>query len=238
MPVKKSQGQMYPWVNATHTHLGGECSHKCKYCYVENPRFGRPERYQGSIRLIEKEFNVNYDEKTLTKICEVYPAVIFIENCNDLFAKDVPNEFITRIMTHCCKFPENTYVFQTKNPIRYVSASWTFPKNYILGCTIETNRNIPDIGTAPTPAERAKAMIDITGRKFITIEPVLDFDVEELASWIAAIKPEFLNLGADSKGHGLAEPTVEKVMALVAKLHDYGIELREKHNLQRLKQKE
>jgi len=71
-------------------------------------------------------------------------------------------------------------------------------------------------------------------RKFVTIEPVLDFDVDDLAAWIGFIKPEFLNLGADSKGHGLTEPTVEKVHALVDKLKEYGIELREKHNLERL----
>jgi len=63
---------------------------------------------------------------------------------------------------------------------------------------------------------------------------VLDFDVDELASMIATVNPEFLNLGADSKGHGLPEPTVDKIHQLVDKLHEYGIELREKHNLQRL----
>ena len=62
----------------------------------------------------------------------------------------------------------------------------------------------------------------------------LDFDVDILANWIAQIKPEFLNLGADSKHHNLPEPTAEKIHALVAKLKEYGIELREKHNLKRL----
>ena len=74
-------------------------------------------------------------------------------------------------------------------------------------------------------------------KRFVTIEPVLDFDVDVLASWIANIKPDFVNLGADSKGHDLPEPTVEKIMQFVEKLKSYGIELREKYNLQRLKQK-
>jgi hypothetical protein len=77
----------------------------------------------------------------------------------------------------------------------------------------------------------------LRGRKFVTIEPVLDFDVDILANWIRIINPEFLNLGADSKNHNLPEPTVEKIMALVDKLKTYGIELREKHNLKRLKAK-
>ena len=72
----------------------------------------------------------------------------------------------------------------------------------------------------------------------IPISPIKKyFDVDILAEWIADISPEFLNLGADSKGNGLQEPTVEKIMLLVDKLHEMGIELREKHNLNRLKQK-
>jgi hypothetical protein len=65
----------------------------------------------------------------------------------------------------------------------------------------------------------------------------MDFDVDILASWIDRIRPEFLNLGADSKDHHLPEPAVDKIHALVRKLKEYGIELREKHNLQRLKKR-
>ena len=79
-----------------------------------------------------------------------------------------------------------------------------------------------------------KAMEKIKGRKFVTIEPVMDFDVDILADWIARINPEFLNLGADSKDHHLPEPTMEKIQRLIERLKKYGLELREKHNLQRL----
>ena len=110
------------------------------------------------------------------------------------------------------------------------------PPNYILGCTIETNRNIPKISKAPKTVERARAMNCLTGqRRFITIEPVLDFDVDILADWIRRINPEFLNLGADSKNNNLPEPTIEKIVGLTEKLKEYGIELREKHNLSRLR---
>lgn len=216
---------MYPWVTHTHAHLGGECSHKCVYCYVDNPRFGRPEKYKGKLRLIEKEFEVRYgSDKT-----------IFIENCNDLFAKEVPQEYINKIIKHCLDWPRNTYVFQTKNPERYFEKGlFAFPVDSVFGVTIETNRDIPNIGAAPRPLDRMEEMIKLNGRKFVTIEPVLDFDVDILAGWIAKINPEFLNLGADSKNHNLPEPTVDKIHELVNKLKDYGIELREKHNLARL----
>lgn len=79
------------------------------------------------------------------------------------------------------------------------------------------------------------AMEKLKARKFVTIEPVLDFDVDIIAEWIDRIRPEFLNLGADSKSRNLPEPTVDKIMRLVSKLAEYGIDLREKHNLLRLK---
>ncbi len=222
--LKESTGNMYPWVTHTHSHLGGECPHKCVYCYVNHPVYGRAPKYQGPLRLIESEFKVNYGEG----------KTIFIENCNDLFAKEVPQHFINRIIVHCLRYPNNTYVFQTKNPARYLTMDALFPSNSILGCTIETNR-IMGISNAPPPVERFMAMQTLKARKFITIEPVLDFDVDILAKMIADINPEFLNLGADSKNHHLPEPSVKKIHELVAKLKTYGIELREKHNLQRLK---
>lgn len=237
MPIKRSAGNMYPWVDFTHTHLGGECSHKCAYCYVEDPRWGRALRYQGALRLIEQEFAVRYDRETLAGLLGgKYPAVIFEEHCNDLFAGDVPPSFIYDIILHCRKYQDNTFVFQSKNPARMLQVGAMFwPAHSIFGTTIETNRIIPGMSLAPPPRERYEAMMKIPGRKFITIEPVLDFDVDVLAGWIAEIRPEFLNLGADSKSRGLPEPTVQKVMALVEKLHEYGIELREKRNLRRLK---
>ena len=219
---------MYPWVTHMHTHLGGECHHKCVYCYVNSFPFGRPDRYKGEIRLIEDEFKVNYgSEKT-----------IFIEHCNDLFSTYVPQEFINKIIMHCLKWPENTYVFQTKNPVRYLTMDALFPESSILGTTIETNRNIQGISKAPCPEERMFAMERLQTMKFVTIEPVLDFDVDILAGWIDRIRPQFLNLGADSKKNNLPEPSVEKVMRFVDKLAEYGIELREKHNLSRLKSKD
>jgi DNA repair photolyase len=226
MPLKKSKGNMYPWISHTHSHLGGECSHKCVYCYVDDPRSGRPEKFTGPIRLLEEEFAVKYGtEKT-----------IFIEHMNDLFATDVPYEMILRVINHCKEWPDNTYVFQTKNPIRFTEFLSEFPERVILGSTIETNREMGEISKAPTPANRHIGMKNLPKniRKFITVEPVLDFDVDVLAQWIADIRPEFLNLGADSKDHHLPEPTVEKIMSLVEKLKEDGIELREKHNLQRL----
>lgn len=228
MPLQKSKGHMYPWVSHTHSHLGGECPHKCVYCYVDHFPFGRPQKYQGELRLIEKEFSVNYGSG----------KTIFVENCNDLFAEEVPQEFIERILAHCRKYPDNTYIFQTKNPARYITAHIPFPTKSLLGCTLETNRtDCMCVSNAPAPVSRIWAMEAITRPKFITIEPILDFDVIELITAILSIKPNFVNIGSDSKGHGLREPSIDKVNELISLLRNIGIEVREKHNLQRLKKK-
>lgn len=219
------EGNMYPWVDFMHCHLGGECPHKCSYCYVNNPKWGRPDRYKGEIRIIESELKVKYGSG----------KTIFMEYKNDFLAKEVSDELIFKIIDHAFKFPDNTYVWQSKNPARFLTMDRMFPVKSILGTTIETNRDIPkEISLAPRPEERMLAMEKLKGRKFLTVEPVMDFDVDILASWIDRIRPEFLNLGADSKNHHLPEPTVDKVYALTNKLHEYGIELREKYNLNRL----
>ena len=227
MPLKPSKGNMYDWVTHTHSHLGGKCPHDCVYCYVDNPRFGRHPKYQGKIRLIRHEFDVKYGAG----------KAIFVENCNDMFAQNIPHFFILKILEHCNKFKDNVYVFQTKNPSRYLDYLNHLPPRSMLGTTIETNRDMTNVSTAPHPQERSKAMAKIFLRKFVTIEPVLDFDVNEFASMIIQIRPSFVNIGADSKNHGLKEPTWEKIDALIKALSDAGIEIKEKHNLDRLKNK-
>lgn len=224
MPLKIAAGNMYSWVTHMHSELGGECSHKCSYCYVNNPRWGRAPRYCGNVRLLEEETKTRFG----------FGKVIFKEHMNDLFAAGVPDEIVTAIIGHCRQYQENKYVFQTKNPGRYFAPNF-FPAQSIFGTTIETNRDLPaKISLAPQPRERAAAMVSLRATKFVTIEPIMDFDVDILAGWIDQIRPSFLNIGADSKRHNLTEPTKEKVHLLIDKLGGYGIKTIEKSNLTRL----
>ena len=73
-------------------------------------------------------------------------------------------------------------------------------------------------------------------RKMITIEPVIDFDVYPLVSLIERINPEFVNIGADSKGHNLPEPSWFKIEQLIKELNRFTKSI-SKENLERLKQK-
>ena len=225
MPLKKSSGNMYDWVTHMHTHLGGECPHRCSYCYVQKNRFGVSPRYKGKLRTYDYELDVDYGSK----------KTIFIEHMNDMFAIKMEVKWIEKILEHCCRYPDNNYVFQTKNP--YVASLYQrqFPPKYIIGVTLESNRAYKNITEAPTPEERYVGMLKIQGvEKFITIEPILDFDVDILVNWIVNIQPSFINIGADSKGCSLPEPPKKKILDLVAGLQLNNITIRKKVNLERL----
>lgn len=221
---------MYKWITHMHTHLGGECPHKCRYCYVFSRRFGRPKKYTGEVRLIEEEFRERYGSG----------KSIFIEHCSDLFADGVAKEYIERILEHCRRYPDNKYVFQTKNPERAFLFRSSFPPKYWMGTTIESNRPYIDITSAPLPDARFKGISKFAGlgvKTFITIEPVLDFDVDVFADEIIKANPWFVNIGADSKGWKLPEPNLSKIKELLNRLRGAKIIVREKNNLHRIFQK-
>lgn len=232
MPLKKSDGNMYPWVTHTHSHLGGECPHGCSYCYVQAMAKRFPNmraRYSGPVRIVEKELSVNYGEG----------KTIFIEHMNDLFATGIPAETSARIWEHIEEYPNNSFVFQSKDLIHPFLGDRIRDCD-MVGTTIETNRwNNEFMGRAPEPLDRKKIMqewelVRPNVKRFVTIEPILDFDVAELAFMIFEIQPDFVNIGADSKGTGLPEPSGEKVRDLIEKLTMSGIEIKQKRNLERL----
>jgi DNA repair photolyase len=226
MGLIKSKGNMYDWVTHTHSHLAGKCPHECSYCYVQAMAKHYPQmrtRYSGDIRMVKEELKVPYGKD----------KIIFVEHMNDMFAEHVPDGFIFDILQHCREWPGNVYVFQTKNPLRTRDFKAMFPKDRIIGTTIETNREIPG-SKAPIPYKRFEAMVSIEGDKFVTIEPIMDFDVDVLAAWMKTIKPTFINIGADSKKSDLPEPSAEKILELVKRIQDARIEIRKKINLERL----
>lgn len=230
MPLKKvvKGSNMYQgWVTHTHSHLGGECSHKCTYCYVQKNRFGVSPKYQGKIRILEKELDIKYGSG----------KTIFIEHMNDMFANNVSDIWIQWILGHCCEFQENTYIFQTKNPQRVYSFLPFFPHNFMIGTTIETNRWNSEISQAPQPIERYRGILRLKEshfQVFVTIEPIMDFDVDILTHWLITLKPDFINIGADSKKSDLTEPSKEKIVKLIKNLQHANIIIKKKTNLERI----
>lgn len=220
---------MYKFIDKTRNFLGGECEHECVYCYVNSMKNKFPnlkERYSGEIRLLDKELKKD----------EGKGKTIFVQDMGDLFASNVPEEFISKVLTHLRGYPENTYLFQTKNPKRYLEFQNDFSIHSIFGTTIETNRQeeLNKISKAPPIKERQYWMERLHFYEiFVTLEPLLDFDLKELVEIIKEINPNFVNIGADSKGHNLQEPSKEKIELLIKELKEFT-EVRIKKNLDRL----
>lgn len=229
MSLIKSSGNMYPWVTHMHSHLRGACPHACPYCYATK---GRARRFaQGPLTFRREELNVGYGS------VGHIPKTIFVEHTHDICANGVQDEWVAAILRHCRMTAYNTYVFQTRNTLRLdCHFAGLLPPKCMIGTTIETDRNAP--GFAPTPLYRAKGLHNcklIDGATtFLTIEPILDFDLDGMLELIEIAIPSFVNIGADSKGCGLSEPSGDKVLELIDGIQKMGIEIRQKTNLDRL----
>ncbi len=68
---------------------------------------------------------------------------------------------------------------------------------------------------------------------YVTIEPILEFNLEHMVTMIKRCNPKQVNIGADSGRNNLIEPTKEKVLQLVLELQKFTI-IHNKSNLQRL----
>lgn len=76
-------------------------------------------------------------------------------------------------------------------------------------------------------------MTSVRPPKMVSIEPILDFDLDVMLVWLRNIEPQFVSIGADSKGHNLPEPSPGKVRELVNELSKFT-EVKVKSNLGRL----
>jgi len=158
--MKTNKSNMYSFIDKTRNFLGGECQHKCQYCFINSMKNKFPnlkERYSGEIRLLEKELDKN----------EGINKTIFVQDMGDLFEESVPAEFILKILGHLREYPENTYLFQTKNPKRYFEFEKEFPENSLLGCYDEKTR-------ALTPEGFKKYNELNEGDEVFTINPITE----------------------------------------------------------------
>ena len=219
MGLNKQKGNMYPWVTHTWNVIKGKCPHDCSYCYMKL----YPQK---SIRFDSSELKTDLGQGNF----------IFVGSSCDMWADGIPLSWIVPILGRCIDFPNNRYLFQSKNPARF--GTHPFLKDTIIGTTIETNReyhtDVPfPLSQAPQTIKRVEAMIRHKEPKMVSIEPILDFDLPEMTDFIKWIQPVFVSIGADSKGHNLTEPSASKVQSLIGTLRSIT-EVKVKDNLKRL----
>ncbi len=210
---------MYEFVTHMWAPIRGKCSHDCSYCYMK--KWGE----QPPLHIDEKDLMTNLGENNF----------IFVGHTIDLFAKDVPIVWINGVLHQLRLYNKNRYLLQSKNPKRFLDFIGQYSADVLFGTTIETNRDIVE-SKAPPVSRRAMALAELSYKNFetmVTIEPIFDFDLDELVDLIVLANPEWVNIGADSKGHKLPEPSEEKVRSLIEALQE-KTNVKLKGNLQRI----
>jgi len=133
----------------------------------------------------------------------------------------IEKENMEKILEKIKEYPQ-TFFFQTKNPEFY--HRFNFPRNAILGITLESDIYYRDLSIAPSPINRYISFRNIGfPRKFITIEPILEFNFDIFLDWIKEINPERIYIGYDSKNNNLPEPSLEKTKKLIRELEKFTI---------------
>jgi hypothetical protein len=153
----------------------------------------------------------------------------------DAFACTVPDMWIKDLVLRCHIEPVKRvqeFWFLTKNPARYQQIFFDDPTpapmspRFVFGTTIETNRDrMVDVRTVPAPSVRARELAKLKYvhpgiRTFVSIEPVLDFDFEDLLMMLVSIIPEVVYIGYDNHHHipKTAMPITAKVKELEARM--------------------
>jgi DNA repair photolyase len=195
------------------------CYHSCIYCWARKlalRKLRNAERYRNGFipKLNQGEFNDRFDG-----------GIVFVSDMGDLLGDFIPRKWIESVINYVKKFPNTYFLLLTKNPARYHEFLDKMPSNIILGVTIETNRDDlylkKMISKAPLPSKRYEAMQKLNwDKKFISIEPILDFDLEKFAQWIEEIEPLMIYIGYDNYNNKLPEPSINKTLKLIEVLSE------------------
>ena len=223
MALNKQKGNMYGFITHTWNVIKGKCEYDCVYCYMKAWGELKPVRFDHS------ELNTDLGDGNF----------IFIGSSCDMWSKSISYTWIYDTMEYCQQYEDhNKFLIQSKNPKRFIEFIDVIPHNTYFCTTIETNRNTGGISSAPPIYERVKYIRELKEMgltTMITIEPVLNFDTEELIDIIRVCKPDYVNVGADSKNHNLPEPGKEKLLTFLKELKNLPcVTLYEKNNLKRL----
>ena len=214
--------KMFSVVTKTWNPVTG-CTHYCRYCWARKlaeTKLKKSPKYRAGFEpgIHRDEFKVSFKPGEL----------VFVSDMGDLFCGGIKDEWIDKVLNYIRKFPKTNFLLLTKNPQRYKDFIRDMPSNVILGATIETNEDElyrkQHISYAPLPSIRYKAMKDINWyKKFISIEPILDFNMGEFTKWIKEISPFMTYVGYDNYNNKLPEPPLQKTLSFIRKLSEISL---------------
>lgn len=209
MGLNRTSGNMYEWVTHTYNPIKGVCFHDCSYCFMKKLVGDKMK----AVRLDEGEFKVDLGSGNF----------IFVGSSTDDWAANIPGEWILKVLDYCDRF-DNRYLFQSKNPARFLDfVSHPAYSKAVFCTTMETNRWYPDVmNNCPKPQDRAEAMArlhELGFTTYVTAEPLMDFDLDEMVELIMACAPAQVNIGKNTNWKvSIPEPTPENVQTLVRAL--------------------
>jgi len=203
------------------------CNYDCIYC---KPSFQKLRKWLGTIYDCEQCRNYEPHIHTNNFFNVPVAKIIFAFGNGDItfYNPDYISACILQLANHLYNYPDTTILFQTKNPKiyeKYLKQFNLIKENTVLGITLETNRfkGYERFSKAPNPRTRVKDFIAIKWpRKWVTIEPIMDFDMSIFVKWIKAIGPEKVYMGYNSrKRPQLPEPDLRKFYSLKRTLEKF-----------------
>ncbi|RLI84558.1 hypothetical protein DRP07_00625 [Archaeoglobales archaeon] len=215
-----TKSKMYENVKTWNPFVG--CKHDCVYC---KPSFQRQAKRRKKWCELCYNFEPHFHPERLERVPNA--KTIFACAYGDIvFARSHEIEQIFKVVG---KHKNKTFLFQSKDPECFglYLIEGLVPENVILGTTIETNysEEYEEISQAPPPYERYEFMYELrvlyNARTFVTIEPILEFNLNVMVDWIKDIQPEFIYIGYDNHNCKLPEPPLEKTLKLIEELEKF-----------------
>lgn len=213
------KSKMFPFITTTVNPLAMRCRHGCVYCWAEalkNGKLKNSPRYKDlsdDVVLIEKELHRSFSPDDF----------VFVEDMGDLFGDWVWDIHIKRVLAFIGE-SKARFLLLTKNPARmWFFAAYIPFRNTTVGITLETNRDTSQFSKAPLPVDRIIAFHKFAScpiasyiKRFVCIEPIMDFDLLALIKMVELAAPQTVAIGYDNYSkNALPEPSLAKTARLI-----------------------
>ena len=192
------------------------CKFNCSYCYA-------PEIYKRFSKCDKcKAFTPHFHPERLTQNFKPGETV-FVCSMGDISFAEFSDWCF--ILAQIDRYEKTTFLIQSKNP-QFFHRRVDYPLNVVLGTTMESNY-INDSSNAPSTAARFSYLLALEHpRKYITIEPIFDFNLDNMIRIVKVVAPEFVYIGYlnpewKAKKLQLVEPPLQKTLELIEELKKF-----------------
>lgn len=188
------------------------CGHECSYCFakkVARSILKHTPHFRDGFKphLVEKELTRSF--KSQEFVCISWLGDISFATTEEL----------ERILERARQFPQTEFLLLTKDPARLLAKCPPLPENFVVGASIESNRDY-SLSKAPQPIDRLKGL-SRANRRSLSLEPVLDFDLDILVNWVESLHPEYVVVGPPYRHTHLSPPSPEKLSELLFSLKGF-----------------